>query len=142
MPNPEKPNTPKSRKNNRVFKADSRSSRDGCRACTDSDPGVAKKTSPETMAHPDHFDSLTRLKRIQGQLSGIERMIHDRRYCFDILTQLRAVSAAMQAVETSVFERHLKMCVKQALESKSITAAENKIQELLTLLRKRPYESQ
>jgi CsoR family transcriptional regulator, copper-sensing transcriptional repressor len=83
--------------------------------------------------HPDHSKILPRLKRAQGQISGVERMIEERRYCVDILIQLRAVRAALDAVEAKVLENHLRGCVKEALESKSPKASERKIEELVSL---------
>src|SRR4051812_27871316 len=65
--------------------------------------------------HPDHSDYLPRLRRAQGQLAGIERMISEQRYCVDILVQFRAVMAALRGIEVSIFETHLQHCVSSAL---------------------------
>lgn len=88
-------------------------------------------------SHPDHSKHLPRLKRVQGQLQGIERMIQDERYCVDILIQFRAVMAALRAVEVTMFETHLQHCVSQALESKDKKQIQAKISELTKLLSRR-----
>ncbi len=61
--------------------------------------------------------SLTRLKRIEGQVRGIARMVEDDRYCIDVLTQLRAVTAALGKVEQEILREHLNHCVAHAFHS-------------------------
>ena len=75
-----------------------------------------------------HMDQLVRLRRIGGQVAGIERMIEEGRYCMDILIQLRAVRAALKRVEGNILERHLKHCVAQAIGDPAV--AEQKVTEL------------
>jgi len=87
--------------------------------------------------HPDHSEFLPRLKRVQGQIAGIEKMIGDGRYCVDILVQFRAAMAALRSVEVYIFESHLKHCVSSALRSKDSNQVEEKIQELTELLSRR-----
>ena len=53
----------------------------------------------------------TRVKRIAGQVAGIERMLEDRRYCVDILNQIAAVRSALDALGVELLTRHLEMCV-------------------------------
>lgn len=86
--------------------------------------------------HPDHGAALGRLRRIQGQLKGIEKMVLDRRYCADILVQCRAAGSALRAFEGVVLEGHLRECVKTALESKDRKESEKKITELMDLFRR------
>lgn len=85
-------------------------------------------------SHPDHSDELNRLRRVQGQIKGIESMILARRYCPEILIQFRAAVSALRAAENAVFERHLRGCVKGAMDSKSATEIDRKVEELLELL--------
>src|SRR5690625_1401152 len=59
---------------------------------------------------------VNRLKRIEGQVRGIQRMIEDDRYCLDILVQLSAVQAALKKVGYTVTERHVKHCLNEAVE--------------------------
>ncbi len=87
--------------------------------------------------HPDHTSALARLKKVKGQLSGLEKMISDQRYCVDILVQFRAVSAGLNAIERSIFERHIANCVKGAIESKNKKDIEGKVKELMELIFKR-----
>ncbi len=53
----------------------------------------------------------TRVKRIAGQVAGIERMVEDRRYCVDILNQIAAVRSALDALGIELLTRHLETCV-------------------------------
>ncbi len=53
----------------------------------------------------------TRVKRIAGQVAGIERMLEDKRYCVDILNQIAAVRSALDAMGIELLTRHLEMCV-------------------------------
>jgi Uncharacterized protein conserved in bacteria len=87
-----------------------------------------------THAHPFHTDELVRLRRIEGQVRGVQKMIEERRYCVDILTQLASVSAALARVEERILERHLRSCVRDSLTRRGRTDQEKKIEEIITLL--------
>ena len=58
-----------------------------------------------------------RLKRIEGQVRGIARMVEEDRYCIDIVTQIRAVRAALRGVEDEVLKDHVEHCVEGAIAS-------------------------
>jgi CsoR family transcriptional regulator, copper-sensing transcriptional repressor len=58
---------------------------------------------------------LTRLRRIEGQVRGIQKMIDDEKYCVDILTQVSSVMAALQKVGVIVLEEHIQGCVRNAI---------------------------
>lgn len=88
------------------------------------------------MHHPNHEQQLPRLRRIEGQVRGVQKMIEERRYCVDILTQLRALSGAIQQVERNVLEEHLKHCVQQAFTQANPEDAEHKIEEIVQLLKR------
>ncbi|MUK89264.1 metal-sensing transcriptional repressor [Ornithinibacillus sp. L9] len=60
---------------------------------------------------------INRLKRIEGQVRGIQKMVEEDRYCVDILVQISAISAALKKVGFSVTERHIKHCVSDAIKS-------------------------
>lgn len=60
---------------------------------------------------------LKRLRRIEGQVRGIARMVEDDTYCIDVLTQVSAVTKALQAVSLGLVEDHLGHCVVQAAQS-------------------------
>ena len=57
---------------------------------------------------------LTRLRRIEGQVRGLQKMVEDDKYCIDILTQVSAVTSALQSVALGLLEGHLGHCVAQA----------------------------
>ena len=86
---------------------------------------------------PSHRSELSRLRRISGQISGIERMIEEGRYCPDILVQTRAVSAAIRSLETSLLERHINHCVHDAFLSNDDAEREAKVSELIAIFAKR-----
>ncbi len=98
---------------------------------------VAGCCAPIHLPHPDHSEYLPRLNRIEGQLSGIQKMIQDGRYCVDILVQFRAVMAALRSVEVSIFDKHLEHCLSSALYSKDKKQIDQKLKELMNLLLRR-----
>ena len=72
-------------------------------------------TTPETRGYTATKDQLQkRLRRIEGQVRGIERMVVDDRYCIDVLTQISAAKSALQAVAVGLLEDHLAHCVVDA----------------------------
>lgn len=58
---------------------------------------------------------INRLKRIEGQVRGIQRMVEEDRYCLDVLVQISAINAALKKVGFSVTERHMKHCINHAV---------------------------
>ncbi|WP_217588694.1 metal-sensing transcriptional repressor [Lentibacillus saliphilus] len=60
---------------------------------------------------------INRLKRIEGQVRGIQKMIEEDRYCVDVLVQISAINAALKKVGFSLMERHTKHCVANAVQS-------------------------
>ena len=80
------------------------------------DAGQNQKVTGHT-AHGYAADKdayLRRLKRIEGQVRGIARMVDEDKYCIDILTQVAAVNSAMHAVSLGLLESHLQHCVVRA----------------------------
>ena len=59
-------------------------------------------------------DYLKRLRRIEGQARGLQRMVEDEKYCIDILTQVSAMTKALQAVSLGLLDEHLHHCVRDA----------------------------
>jgi DNA-binding FrmR family transcriptional regulator len=86
------------------------------------------------MKHARHTGQLARLRRIEGQVRGIVRMVEDERYCVDLLTQLRAARAALKRVEESVLREHVEHCVVQAIRGGDRGAQRAKVDELLEVL--------
>ena len=73
--------------------------------------------SLEGTEYPDKDDVIKRLRRIEGQVKGIQKMVEEDKYCADILTQIAAVRAAINKVGGIVLEKHSRTCVKNALTS-------------------------
>ena len=77
-----------------------------------------------------HGDKLVALRRIEGQVRGIQKMIDDRRYCVDILYAVGAVIGALRNVESRILKDHLQACVKTAFSGTSRAQKNEKIQEI------------
>jgi CsoR family transcriptional regulator, copper-sensing transcriptional repressor len=72
-----------------------------------------------------------RLRRIEGQVQGLQRMIAADAYCVDILLQVSAVQGALEQVQKLLLGRHIESCVADALRSGSRTERQRKVDELL-----------
>ncbi len=83
-----------------------------------------------------HEEEIVRLNRIAGQVRGVQKMIHDERYCIDILTQISSIQGAIKAVGENILERHLKGCVKQSFSNGDKEDREKKIEEVIEVLKK------
>ena len=110
---------------------------DPAAATSSTESKICGSCNPEEMKTPNHRAELRRIKRIAGQLSGVERMILEGRYCPDILMQTRAVSAAIRSLETALLERHIKHCVQGAFLSDDLDEREAKTAELIEIFAKR-----
>lgn len=75
-----------------------------------------------------------RLRRIEGQVGGLLRMIEDDRYCVDVLTQINAVRAALHKVEEKILGDHVSHCVAAAFASGDVTDQRHKVEELITTI--------
>jgi len=64
----------------------------------------------------------TRLRRIEGQVRGVQRMVDEDAYCIDVLTQISAVTRALQGVALELLDDHLGHCVRDAIEAKGADA--------------------
>ena len=73
----------------------------------------------------------TRLKRIEGQVGGLLRMVEQDRYCLDLLTQIEAVRAALHKVEAQVLKDHVSNCVARAFVAADPIAQRRKVEELV-----------
>ena len=72
-----------------------------------------------------------RLKRIEGQVRGVARMVEEDRYCIDVVTQIGAVRAALRKVEEEVLRDHVGHCVEGAIASGNRSQQRRKIAELM-----------
>ncbi|MCI1856850.1 MAG: metal-sensitive transcriptional regulator [Sporolactobacillus sp.] len=75
---------------------------------------------------------VNRLKRVEGQIRGLQKMIEEDRYCVDVLIQLSAAQAALKNIGYSILERHTKICVSRAIEE---GRGSKEIDELLKVLK-------
>jgi DNA-binding FrmR family transcriptional regulator len=81
-----------------------------------------------------HREQINRLRRIEGQIRGVQRMIEGERYCIDILNQLQAVEAAVKRVEANILRKHLQGCVAAAYQTGSEREQDAKLDEIVQLL--------
>jgi CsoR family transcriptional regulator, copper-sensing transcriptional repressor len=87
---------------------------------------VAPMTTP---GYTDDKDALRkRLRRIEGQVRGLQRMVDDDAYCIDVLTQISATTRALQAVALELLEDHIGHCVTRAIEQGG-PEAQDKVKE-------------
>jgi DNA-binding FrmR family transcriptional regulator len=78
--------------------------------------------------------ALTRLKRIEGQVRGLQRMVEEERYCADVLTQIASVHEALRGVGKLMMRNHLQHCITGALRSGDERRAEDTYAEVLDLM--------
>jgi CsoR family transcriptional regulator, copper-sensing transcriptional repressor len=78
---------------------------------------MTEETQHSYLAHGTKDDYLKRLRRIEGQVSGLQRMVEEEKYCIDILTQISAATKALQAVSLSLLDEHLSHCVVEAAKA-------------------------
>ena len=85
------------------------------------------------LSHQHKDDYLRRLRRIEGQARGLQRMIEDEKYCIDILTQVSAMTSALQSVALGLLDDHLDHCVAEAVQNGG-DEAEQKLKEASTAI--------
>ena len=73
-------------------------------------------------------DLQDRLRRIEGQVRGLQRMVDEDTYCIDILTQLNSVNAALKAVGMGLLDAHVRHCVRESIEA---GRGDEKVEELM-----------
>ena len=87
---------------------------------------------PDQAQQPGYLDNkqahLTRLRRIEGQVRGLQRMVESDTYCIDVLTQVSAVTRALESVALGLLTEHLNHCVSHAIQNGG-AEAEDKIKE-------------
>lgn len=84
--------------------------------------------------NPDHQNNIVALKRIEGQVRGVQKMIEDRQYCIDILNQIQAVKGALSRVEEKILQKHFQHCVTAAVTGDSEKEKQQKLDEILALI--------
>ena len=95
-------------------------------------------TTMKTKAHQNSYDAdketlLTRMRRIEGQAKGIQKMLEEGRYCIDIVQQLNAISSAADEVSLRILQSHIEGCVTDAIREQR---GEEYIEELMGTIRK------
>ena len=94
--------------------------------------GLTKTVKSETVKS----DVMKRLRRIEGQVGGLLRMVEDDRYCVEVLTQINAVRAALHKVEAHILRDHVSHCVADAFASGNAVEQRHKIDELIAAVGK------
>ena len=79
---------------------------------------------------------LNRLRRIEGQVRGLQRMVNEDAYCIDILTQVAAVQTALEQVAVNVLDAHVRHCVADAVAGPDAAAGEARLDELMAAVRR------
>ena len=82
-----------------------------------------------------HKENLNALRRIEGQVKGLQRMVEGEKYCIDVIIQIHAAIHALYRVEEKIFAKHLEHCVKSAFMGKSQSEKSNKIGEIMKVVR-------
>lgn len=77
---------------------------------------------------------LTRLRRIEGQVRGLHRMVDEERYCADIITQISSAQEALRSLSRTLLRNHLQHCATSAIRSEDPAAAEAMYDELVDLM--------
>ena len=85
------------------------------------------------MKNPCHKDQISSIRRIEGQIRGIERMIDNGEYCIDILNQLKAAKNSLTSVEGKILKTHIEDCVKESLSGHEF---EEKVEEIIKTLKR------
>ena len=97
--------------------------------------GAHQKSRKAVAVDPEIKSSnLKRLRRIEGQVRGVQRMVDEERYCADILVQIASVQEALRAVGRALMKNHLKHCAADAIRDKAPGRAETMYEELLNLM--------
>jgi DNA-binding FrmR family transcriptional regulator len=84
--------------------------------------------------NPSHQNNLVALRRIEGQVRGVQKMIENRKYCIDILNQIYAIKGALGRVEERILEKHFQNCVTEAVKGSSEQQKQKKLDEILNLI--------
>ena len=91
----------------------------------------------ESTVDPEIKHSIgTRLRRIEGQVRGLQKMIEEERYCADVLMQMSSVQEALRSVGRSLLLNHLKHCVAETIRTNDPDQAEEMYEELMELMYK------
>jgi CsoR family transcriptional regulator, copper-sensing transcriptional repressor len=105
-----------------------------CSCAVGTDEGGGRKA---IAVDPEIKDkNLTRLRRIEGQVRGLQKMVEEERYCADVLMQISSVQEALRGVGRTLLHNHLKHCATEAIRSGDPEQAEAMYQEIIDLVYK------
>jgi DNA-binding FrmR family transcriptional regulator len=97
--------------------------------------GTREKSRKALQVDPEIKSSnLKRLRRIEGQVRGLQRLVEEDRYCADILVQISSVQEALRSVGRALMKNHLRHCAADAIRSPAPGRAEAMYEELLNLM--------
>ncbi|HET8821942.1 MAG TPA: metal-sensitive transcriptional regulator [Thermoleophilaceae bacterium] len=89
---------------------------------------AAQTSTPARGYSADKEQLLTRLRRLEGQVRGVHRMVEDERYCIDVLTQISAIQAALDKVALGVLSDHAQHCV---VHGSAAATPDDNVEELM-----------
>lgn len=105
----------------------------GCGHQGSKNPGDSCHAPDATHGYHSNKDAyLKRLRRIEGQVRGIQRMVDEDKYCIDILTQVSAINKALHAVSIGLLEEHINHCVVGAAQASAEAGDDSIVQEKVT----------
>jgi DNA-binding FrmR family transcriptional regulator len=84
----------------------------------------------------DHTEVLSCLRKIEGQIRGVQKMIEEKKYCINILTQLHAIVGGVENVKDKILRKHFETCIVSAFKGNSKKDREEKMGEILNLISK------
>lgn len=83
-----------------------------------------------------HLKQIPQMKKIEGQVRGIIKMIEEERYCIDILHQFRAVQSGLNSIELKILKSHIENCIKDSIKSKNSGKSQELIDEVMEIVTK------
>jgi DNA-binding FrmR family transcriptional regulator len=86
------------------------------------------------MNNPNHTNNLVALRRIEGQVRGVQGMVENGVYCIDILNQINAIKGALGRVEENILKKHFEHCVTEAVKGTSEKEKQQKLDEIIKLI--------
>ena len=87
------------------------------------------------MKDTSHQNQIPNLRRIEGQIKGIQTMVEGNQYCIDILNQIKAAKSALSSVENKILNKHIEECIENSLSSDN--QLNDKIEELMKVLKRK-----
>lgn len=83
-----------------------------------------------------HTENLIALRRIEGQIKGIQKMVEEKRYCIDIVNQVHASINALRRIAEKILSKHMEHCVVDAIRGKSEQQKKEKIDEIIEVIKR------